>query len=160
MSTPESDMLRMLGGASRPAGLTGPAGAFGEIKGSVAADFASMLQRARRGEVASGLEIQVGKGVEVELSESQREQLASLADRAEAAGVIRLLVVMDGRTLTIDIGSRTVTAVGEASNGPIATGIDGVAFLTGSGEGEEVVPLPLPASPGLNPFILTQGATR
>lgn len=158
MSTPETDMLRVLGGASRPAGLTGPSGAFGEVKGPNAADFASMLQRARRGEVASGLEVQVGKGVEIELSVQQREQLANLADRAEAAGVINLLVVMDGRTVTMDVGTRTITAVGEVSSGPIATGIDGVAFLSESSE--EFVPLPLPATPGLNPFILSQGSPR
>jgi hypothetical protein len=106
------------------------------------ADFATLLTQARAGEVASGLPVKnAARGLE--LSEDQLRRLALAADRAEAQGATRALVLIDGLTLKLDITMREITGSADLKSGNILTGIDAVINMQSPGaEPPQVLPLP------------------
>jgi hypothetical protein len=128
MSVPGSDLLRLLGsgvtpGAERPAAQTGAAGG---------ADFASLLTKARSGEVSSGRPVTIGRGAGIKLSEEQLAKIASVADRAEAQGATRALVLIDGMALKLDITLREITGRADLGSGGVLTGVDAVVSVPGA----------------------------
>lgn len=86
--------------------------------------FADMLERAARGETSSGLPVSIDPTLNIELSADGMERLAHAADRAEAAGLDRALVLVEGRALVVDVPSRTVVEA-LTLEGQIIRGLDG-----------------------------------
>jgi hypothetical protein len=127
MTTSGTDLLKLLGGLAAPGAGSTPAGSASPT-GSV--DFASLLQRAATGEATSGRPVSIAKGAGVDLTEDQLSRLAAAADKAEAQGATRALVLIDGKALTIDIAVRQVTGAADLGAG-VLTGIDAVVSVPG-----------------------------
>jgi hypothetical protein len=157
VSAQGSDLLRLLGAAApaqaRPAG--GP-----QRPGMAGADFAMLLERASKGELSTGRPVTVAKGAGLKLSEEQLRRIAAAADRAEAIGASRALVLIDGKAITLDIASREVTGQVDPSAGSLLNGVDAVigvpapATLQGAGATPaSILPLPRQGAIG-NPSLL------
>lgn len=138
MSSP-GDLLRLL--ASNASGV----GAVSSIRGVTPgasrpggearidnAEFAQLLEKARSGELTSGRMVSVDPGAGIELDETDLARLSLVADKAEAAGMRRALVEIDGRSLILDVQTRTIVRDASSGDGVIA-GIDGVIRVGGSG---------------------------
>lgn len=141
MTSEASQLLARLASGIRPVGGPAPSGVGGRAGQSVeGASFADLLQRVERGEINSGLPVQVHEGAGVKLSEAELDALGKAADLAQAAGAQVVLVMMNGRGLVLDVGARTVTGVADLAAGHVQTGIDSVMQLgnigaAGGGEG-------------------------
>ncbi len=72
--------------------------------------FASLLAKAREGQVASNLPVTLAPDANTKLSQGQLSRLAAAADVAQAHGASKALVSLDGRMLTLDVATREVTA--------------------------------------------------
>lgn len=123
------ELLKSLGGIRAP-GLGGASRA-GNTGGSGGIDFAKLLSEARAGGVSSGLAVTAGKSLE--LSASQLERLAVLADRAEAQGAERALVLMDGQAYALDVGTRTITGKVDLKTSGVMTEFDAVLVSSEGG---------------------------
>lgn len=145
MSLQPADLLRRLASGVRPGGeapsTSAPAGAPIESSG-----FSELLRAARAGELRSERPLSLAKGAEGKLSENQLERLAVAADAAEASGSRRLLAVIDGNAVTIDIDSRTVHSVTADYASKVLSDVDSVVFL--------------PADPGASLKSLFSGASE
>jgi len=121
-------LLRALGGGIRPLGLSaaGSSAARAPATGAGGLDFARLLSQAQAGEVASMSPVSIERGAGVSLSDDQLRRLSIAADRAEASGVSRALVLIDGMALRLDVGARSVVGKVELSAGAALSGIDGV----------------------------------
>lgn len=119
------DLLRSLGLGSQPAGSATSAAPVGGMS------FSDLLSKATEGEFSTGLEVTLASGANVELTSEQLQRLAKVADSAEAQGASRVLVLMDGQALTMDVGVRQIT--GTADMNGVVTGIDAVVAAPGSG---------------------------
>jgi hypothetical protein len=136
---PAAGLLSLLSAAVRPKaserGLSPEA-----MQGS---DFASLLQKARSGEISSSRPVALAHGVDLKLSEDQLARLAVAADRAEAQGASRALVFIDGLALKLDVSMREITGLADMKAGGILTGIDAVIGMPPAGpKGPEVLPVP------------------
>ena len=119
------DLLRTLGLSSGPAGN----GATPPPVGGTS--FSDLLSKATGGEFSTGLEVTLSQGANVELSSEQLQRLAKVADSAEAQGASRVLVLMDGHALTMDVGVRQITGTADMTG--VVTGIDAVVVAPGNG---------------------------
>ncbi len=129
MSVGPLALLRLLSGgigAAIRAGSGAPAGAPAET------DFAALLEKAGKGEVESGLSVTVDEGAGVKLTDDQLARLAVAADRAEAQGATRALVLIDGMALRLDVGMRQVTGAADLKGNTPLTGIDAVISVPGT----------------------------
>lgn len=141
------DLLRVLGSGPRP---DGGAGAAPPGAGS---DFEVLLARARAGGLETGLPLSVAEGSGVELDGAQLERLAGVVDRAHAEGATRILVMMDGKTLDVDVLSRRVLGEADLSGGRVLTGIDGFVRL-GAGDDARQAVLPVPGTGSVDASLL------
>ncbi len=73
------------------------------------------------------LPVEIGRGVEVELTEDQLARIAEAADRAEAEGASNAVVLIDGMALELDVTLRTIRGVVDQEAG-LKTGIDAVVY--------------------------------
>jgi len=132
------DMLRMLG-ATGAASLIRP-GASAGSQSSEGLDFMKLLENAKAGKVSSGLPVKASKNSGLNLSAEQLQRLGTAADLAEAAGASRVLVMMDGMALRLDVGVREVTGAATMQPGQVLTGIDAIVQMPpgadGSGSGD------------------------
>lgn len=158
MTTDAATLLRALSGAS-PGSPAGAAARSGAAPGVVS--FAGLLEKARAGELSSGAPVTVARGAAVDLSEDQLRRLSIAADRAEAAGATRALVLIDGMALKLDVGVREVTGAVELGAGGALAGIDGVVRAPEAGGGS-AAPVGVPAAgpAGLNASLLRALAGR
>lgn len=136
-----SELLRALGGMSPVAPATG-AKRVGTGGASQAMDFSAMLERARAGELESGLPVQVAPGAEIGVSEEQLARLGPIIDRLHATGASHALIAIDGRLLVVDVLTRQVRSEFDPSAGEMVEGIDAVASAAAQDEGSAVVPPP------------------
>jgi hypothetical protein len=143
MSIPSTSLLNLLGAGApaspRPLRPDQVAGA----------DFGTLLQAAREQGLASGREVTVARGCGVTLTDEQLKTLAAAADRAEAQGATRALVMMDGKALKLDVAMREVTGEADLASGGVLTGVDSVITIPGAagrakpGQAQpDVLPLP------------------
>jgi hypothetical protein len=72
--------------------------------------FDELLAGAFAGRVRSDRPVQVAAEVQPPLDAAQLERLAMAADRAEAAGARRALMLLDGRGVIMDVATRSVVA--------------------------------------------------
>lgn len=117
--------------------------------------FERMLELARNAELGSGVPVRVAPSAGVELTDAQMARLAGAADRLEVSGATRALVVIDGRALSLDVATRTVTGAVRIEPGTPLVGFDAVMHLPESGPaGAPTLPLPGgPVSPNLARII-------
>lgn len=113
----------MLAAGVRPDGAGASRRAGGEPADRAA--FADLLVRARDGGVASGRRVSLPREAQPP-TESQAVRLSIAADRAEAAGAARALVMLDGRNLLLDVAARTAHDIVSTSDGvpAVLSGID------------------------------------
>lgn len=145
MQAQAADLLKVLGSGVRPGA--------GAPTAPAAAGFAELLEQARAGQLETGLPVSVAQGAGLSLSPGQLDGLAKAVDRAHAEGATRIVVLMDGMSLDVDVLGRRVLGAADLSGGRVLTGIDGLVRLDDHGEGE-FTPLPLPRAGALNPSLL------
>lgn len=143
MSTEATELLRMLGGgaagvgaASKIRGVTTQGGSAGSA-GVENADFAELLQQAQSGTLSSGVQVSVGKDAGVSLSDTDLAMLTLAADKAEAAGIRRAVVLTGDQALIMDVQTRTIVGKADMKDG-VLSGIDGVIRVGAGGAGAEV----------------------
>lgn len=132
MNITPNDLLRKLGSGVRPDATASGSGVTARAPmnrpvGVESADFASLLDDVHAGKMNSARPLSVATGANVELSSDQMQRLAVAADAAEAAGAQRLLAMIDGQGVTIDVDSRTITGSTDALKGRVVTDVD--AFI-------------------------------
>lgn len=125
MSEPVSTMLlRMLGSGVVPTERVRPAPADPR-----SLDFASLLDRARAGEVRSGLSVTVDPDLDISLGPETIELLSQVADSAQAQGFERVLVLDGSNKLVLDVERRTITGRVDVAEGELLSGFDAVVQL-------------------------------
>lgn len=134
MTSSPIDLLKQLGSGVRPDGIT-PTHARTSID---TANFGQMLDSVRQGQVASERPIVVSGAVadQVKLTDAQLARVATATDAAEAAGVTRMVAVVGGQALTVDVQTRRVEAVGSAASAQLMTGVDAVVFVPDEAESD------------------------
>lgn len=150
MTATGSELLRALGaltGPARPERTGGATTRPGWAGGIESVPFADLLATARSGTVSSGLPVSIAPGAGIELTEDQLMRLGAAADRAEAAGATRALVLIDGMSLRLDVGVRSITGTADMGASGVLTGIDAVLRAPPSGAGAD--PAPAVAPPGV-----------
>lgn len=132
MSVDTNQLLRSLGSGIRPSGPdparppSGAAGSADVVNGS----FADLLQAAASGSMSSGAPVKIAKGVKLELTPAQLSRAAVAADRAQAQGADRAVILMDGKALELDVATRTITGeVKGAPGGKLPRVLDGVGTI-------------------------------
>lgn len=155
MTIPASLLLRSLG-SLRPSNVPDRSSASGPTDGP---GFEQLLRDAQGGSISSGIPVRVSPQAGVSLSPSQLARLSGAADRAEAAGAGRALVMMDGMALTMDVGTRTITGTADASSTKVLSGVDTVVTVANdAGQAPAQIPLPSPGT--LNTSLLKILAAR
>jgi hypothetical protein len=91
--------------------------------------FDALLRQARTGEISSHVPVRVARNAGITLSDEQLTRLAAAADRAESEGAARALVLIDGKALTMDVPTRTITGKVDASATRVLAGIDAVVTV-------------------------------
>lgn len=127
------ELLKMLGAGVRGPGQIAKSGhglSSAELAGS---SFGELLGKARSGSISSGLPVKVAPGVELPLNSEQLTRIAAAADRAEASGASRALVVIDGLQLRLDVGVRTITGYAQPGELGVLTGIDAIVHVPPAG---------------------------
>jgi hypothetical protein len=134
---PAAGLLRTLGGSpASPPALASP------VVDPQSPRFAALLEQARAGEIASRRE--VVDTANLKLLPDQLQRLAIAADRAEAQGATRALILMDGRAFHVDITMREITAEVDLNNPSILTGIDALVNVPPVGGAPKAGILPPP----------------
>ena len=100
------DLLRRLEPAVRPGTASGAGGGVPALFESQS--FDELLHGATAGQMRSGRPVQVAEGVHPSLDATQLDRLGAAADRAEASGARRALMMLDGRGLVLDVAARCV----------------------------------------------------
>ena len=136
MSRTNPTLLSALSATARAPGLARAAGAPG------AESFERLLARAQVTPLETALPVSIASGAGIELTDSQLVRLSSVVDRAQQAGATRLLVVMDGASLDVDVLARRVLGVADLSDERVLTDFDGVVRLDGRMATGEVLPPP------------------
>jgi hypothetical protein len=109
--------------------------------GRVARSAARVPERASAGAEAfakvlageGAIPVRVAPGVDAALGRDQLARLAVEADKAEARGVGRALVLLDGRVYAFDVATRTITGAVDPSAGGIEAGYDAVIAVPAGG---------------------------
>lgn len=155
MSPISSALMSLLGvsGAARTPADASPA----RVEGG---DFASLLQQARAGMISSGREVRIPPNAGVNLSADQLTRLAAAADRAEAEGATRALVLIDGMALRLDVTMREITGVADLSQAGVVTGVDAVISVPAPTTDTAPTPLPWSGAALNNPSLLKSLAQR
>ncbi len=97
--------------------------------------FADHLKKAQGD--TDRLPVEIGRGVEVELTQEQMARIAEAADRAEAEGASSAVVMIDGMALELDVMLRTIRSVVDQESG-LKTGIDAVVYAGNTPESKPV----------------------
>jgi hypothetical protein len=160
MSSGPPDYLRLLGTGASSVGAAskirgvGPRADPAAAPGVEHADFADLLARVQSGDLSSGINVSVDDDAGVSLNETDLAMLTLAADKAEAAGIRRALVLVAGQAVIMDVHTRTV--VGKADmEGGVLSGIDGVIRLGDEGDASgsgKTLPVPsgfIAANPAL-----------
>lgn len=151
MNITSAELLRLLASGSSQAAPNSAAGS------ADAAGFATLLQKAQAGSIASERQVTIRPEAKLTLTDEQLARVALAADRAESQGAMRAAVLIDGKALTLDVTTRQITGQMSLTDLNVATGIDAVVAAPQSPSeqaGAGPVPLP-PAGPGYgNPSLL------
>jgi hypothetical protein len=97
------------------------------------AGFADLLEKVRAGELASSQPVEIAPGANVELSPEQLARLGVALDAAEAAGHDRVLALIDGKALTVDVSGRMVMESHSPADARVLNGFDAVISVPAGG---------------------------
>ncbi|USN98593.1 MAG: hypothetical protein H6810_10515 [Phycisphaeraceae bacterium] len=138
---PAAALLQMLGSG---VGLVNRLASSGKtpVEG---ASFAELLDRVSSGTLRSAEPVNIDPSSGIELSRDQLARVTEAATRLESAGAARGVILIDGRALTYDVLTRTVTGEVDLGAGA-ATGIDAVVTAP---QGEQAGPGLAPPNAGL-----------
>lgn len=81
----------------------------------------------------SQLPVEIGKGLDLELSQEQMKRIADAVDRAEAEGASNAVVMIDGKALEVDVTMRTIRGEIDPEGG-INTQIDAIVYADAESE--------------------------
>lgn len=121
-------LLQKLGSGIRPAGPEARPRTTVESGGP---GFADLLAKAQGGEITSGLPVTIAKGAGVDLNAEQLARVGAAADRAQAAGADRAVVLIDGAAVKLDVATRTVTGPADLNPGAVHGDIGAVVVAAG-----------------------------
>ncbi len=129
MSMDAIKLLSRLAGASTPgAGASVGASVGAGGAGQSGDAFAALLGQARAGQIETEQVVSVGRAVGLSLSPEQQQRLGGAVDKAQAAGLSRALVLMDGMALVVDVQNRSVQEQLSNQSG-VLDGVDGVVSV-------------------------------
>lgn len=120
-----SDLLKRLASGVRPDG----ADAASRSRAIESEDFGALLTSVRTGEIASGRPITARGAHEGALTPEQLDRLGIATDAAEAAGSRRLLAMVDGAAVTVDVAKRQIVDHADSPSGVVLTEIDGFVLV-------------------------------
>jgi len=155
MTIDPGQLLKALGAGLAPAGVGAPTAA----QPTDGPSFDSLLQQAQGGSLSSGIPVRVMRQAGLSLSPSQLARLSDAADRAEAAGANRALVMMDGMALTMDVPTRTITGQADTSATKVLNGVDAVVTVA-NGAGDLPGQVAAPSAGLMNSSLLKILAAR
>jgi len=153
MTIDAAQLLRRLGSGATP-GVELPAAAARLAEGP---SFDGLLAKAQGGTLSSGVPVRVAREAGVEFTPEQFARLAEAADRAEAEGASRAVVLMDGGAFALDVGLRTITGRADLSSTRVLAGVDAVVTVApvGGAGGSAVTSTPRgPSGAGLNKSLI------
>jgi hypothetical protein len=173
--TSSAAILQQLGARVRPAGYPDAATPadgvrLGQSQGADA--FAALLAKAKSG---AGTEFASGRAVTsipkdgIALTSEQSSSLERAADQAEAAGLKRVLVMLDDAEFVLDVSSRTVSRPEDdegvsdsAAESGVIDGIDGVVDARTPKNSEQLLGMPgvLGANASLLAALTKIGVTK
>jgi hypothetical protein len=116
--------------------------------------FDELLEEARTGAATGASPVKLAKGLDLKLNEDQLARVAAAVDLAQANGAGRVMVLVDGRALQVDVGTRTI--LGEVTGAKTASmpGVDAVVNAPASKEALDAAaqsrPVPPPSASPLN----------
>ncbi|MCA9303688.1 MAG: hypothetical protein KC996_06170 [Phycisphaerales bacterium] len=129
MTVPADQLLRSLGSGVRPFDAREP----GSVDAGGGPDFDALLERARSGNPETGLAVKLTGKLDLVLGIEQRQSLAGAIDRVAVVGGETALILLDGRTLRVDVRTRTVLEEIPRSEIAPIVGIDAFAHAEGAG---------------------------
>jgi len=119
MSEPAGiDLLRALGSGVTPNGRSSAAGQAAGL------DFSALMDKARTGEVRSGMTVTAHPDLGIELAPEQAELLSRIADVAQAQGARRVLVTDGTNGFILDVDRRVLSERAPVGPDGLVTGID------------------------------------
>ncbi len=122
--------------------------------------FQNILDKARAGSVASGVQVQATKESGITLTQDQVERLSAAADIAEANGAGRAVFLIDGQALRMDVGTRTVLGPVDMSTTGVMNDVDAIVTVAGAGQSATAQMLGLPPTAGMNASLRRTLAQR
>ncbi|MGE3106844.1 MAG: hypothetical protein AB7G11_05065 [Phycisphaerales bacterium] len=144
MTSESSQLLKMLGSGVR----AGPCSTTPAPANIDSAPFAELLKQAESGDLATHRRVCVESSAGIELTEAQSLALSAAADRAEAAGIRKALVMLDDQAFVLDVSTRSITGKAQFNQG-VLSGIDGVMKISSTTQGgaapgatDAILPLP------------------
>lgn len=116
------DLLRKLSSGIRPEGISKrtPGAPIEHLP------FDGLLEQIRRTGVSDVRPVRIDSNIDLELTEDEREVLAVAVDAAEARGSRRLLVVLRGKALNVEVAPREVNNAGDVLEARVLDGFDAV----------------------------------
>ncbi|MEM9063924.1 MAG: hypothetical protein AAGB51_00375 [Planctomycetota bacterium] len=151
MNAGATDLLAALGGVVSNARIAGIDG--GLTAGMLeAGNFGDLLARVTRGDHSTGRAIV--DSASLGLSQDQLGKIGAATDRAEASGMERALVLLDGKAYEVNVQSRTVVGERRLDELGAISGIDGIVD---AGGGELRASPPEPGPVGLGMLTATNG---
>lgn len=124
-----SQLLRSLGSGIRPGVDSTRASGHGLIEGQ---SFQELLEGVRDGQFSLDAPVSVSKNSGITLTDAQLKRLAQGIDRATAAGANRAAVLIDGKTLQVDVAQRMVTGeidLSGSGQAKVVAGLDAVIVI-------------------------------
>jgi hypothetical protein len=141
-------LLNLIGAAGRL--IAGPQRSAAPITGP---DFDALLKQAADAEFSSGRTVTISPRADLQLTPEQLQRVSLAADRAEANGAGKALILIDGLALKVDVVSRTIEQAVDSGAQAVLTDID--AVLGAPGEHSTGAPTAFgPTAPPSNPSIL------
>jgi hypothetical protein len=155
MNADPSQLLRMLEPAVRP--ISAPTAAGAPRPPVETQSFDALLTLATEGAVRSGRDVSVEAPDAPEMDPAQMDRLSLAADRAEAAGARRALVLMDGAAYLLDVAGRVVTENLAAAPSSSVTAIDHAVVVPGAAESGQSAGGPVLPTAMMPPSLMTGG---
>ena len=118
--------------------------------------FDDLLSLVSAGGVQSDRPVAVAGDVSLtaDLDRGQLDRLAAAADLAEASGVRRAVMLLDGRGLILDVADRRVSDELTPRRDRPVTDIDAAVYVAGGDDDVQAATPPAPLAPGLVPPVL------
>jgi|GEM_PF-657202 len=126
MTSNASDLLRGLASGILPGGVDASKRNNSTASGVSGSSFSQLF--AALAEQGSGLPVSVAKNTDLKLTEEQMKRVARAADKAQAQGASRALVMIDGQALQLDVGVRQITGKVDMNAADVLSGIDAVVW--------------------------------